>query len=38
MVRKINFLKILAGDIEPTTGNISLGPDRASLGPSTKSF
>ncbi len=24
---KSTFLKILAGDIEPTTGNISLGPD-----------
>ena len=24
---KSNFLKILDGDIEPTTGNISLGPD-----------
>ncbi|MXI72441.1 ATP-binding cassette domain-containing protein, partial [Mycobacterium tuberculosis] len=24
---KSTFLKILAGDIEPTTGHISLGPD-----------
>ena len=27
MVLEITFLKILAGDIEPTTGHISLGPD-----------
>ena len=24
---KVNLFKILAGDIEPTTGHISLGPD-----------
>ena len=27
MVQENQLLKILAGDIEPTTGNISLGPD-----------
>ena len=28
---KSTFLKILAGDIEPTTGHVSLGPDERLL-------